>query len=63
MKPDRFSRAPLTWSSGAGCDGPGLGRGHRKSDSISLDTVWTTMTAAKEVVNASQAAEAFDSWQ
>jgi hypothetical protein len=35
----------------------------RKSDPVSLDTVSTTMTAAKEVVNASQAAEAFDSWQ
>ena len=42
---------------------PGAREDARKSDPVSLDTVWTTMTAAKEAVNASQAAEAFDSWQ
>ncbi len=41
-------------------------KGHRevaKSDPISLDTVWTTMTAAKEAGHARQEAEVGRSWQ
>ena len=35
-----------------------------KSDPVSLDTVWTTMTAAKEAGHEGQGAEAHhDSWQ
>ena len=38
--------------------------GRRKSDPVSLDTVWTTMTAAKEAGHEGQGAEAdHDSWQ
>jgi hypothetical protein len=33
-----------------------------KSDPVSLDTVWTTMTAAKEAGHARQAAEGHSSW-
>jgi hypothetical protein len=37
---------------------------HLKSDPVSLDTVWTTMTAAKEAGHEGQGAEAnHDSWQ
>jgi hypothetical protein len=34
-----------------------------KSDPVSLDTVGTTMTAAKEAGHARQATEVHDSWQ
>jgi len=34
-----------------------------KSDPVSVDTVWTTMTAAKEAGHARQATEVHDSWQ
>ena len=37
--------------------------GTAKSDPVSLDTVWTTMTAAKEAGHARQATEVHDSWQ
>ena len=37
-------------------------KGHHKSDPISLDTVSTTMTGAKEVDDGNEQAEA-DSWQ
>jgi hypothetical protein len=33
-----------------------------KSDPVSLDTVWTTMTATKETGHARQAAEGHSSW-
>jgi hypothetical protein len=33
-----------------------------KADPVSLDTVWTTMTAAKEAGHARQAAEGHSSW-
>jgi hypothetical protein len=39
------------------------GVGHLKSDPVSLDTVSTTMTAAKEAGHARQATEVHDSWQ
>jgi hypothetical protein len=36
----------------------------RKSDPVCLDTVWTTMTAAKEAGHEGQSAKAhYDSWQ
>jgi hypothetical protein len=38
--------------------------GKGKSDPVSLDTVWTTMTAAKEAGHEGQGAKAHhDSWQ
>jgi hypothetical protein len=60
--PDVISRSihPLPAND---ADKVGKDKNQHKSDPVSLDTVSTTMTAAKEVVNASQAAEAFDSWQ
>jgi hypothetical protein len=40
------------------------GEGQGKSDPVSLDTVWTTMTAAKEAGHEGQGAKAHhDSWQ
>jgi hypothetical protein len=38
------------------------GQSASKSDPVSLDTVWTTMTAAKEAGHARQAAEDHSSW-